>query len=114
FRLPTIRATISSEAEFTLRFDVPWRKIHIAGIRARDDLNSPIAAEDDLRRSPLLNLAIKNLKITVQASWLKKPEATAGTHTSAVIVFEDPEGSVERNLLKSTLFVFGERVTVKK
>ena len=73
-----------------------------------------MAAEADLRQSLLLNPAIQALKIAVRALWIRKLENITGTHTSAVITFEDPDGTVERKLMKLALFVFGEKITVKK
>jgi hypothetical protein len=86
----------------------------LAGIHARDNIGLPIASEEELRRTLLLNPALQTLNITVQPTWLKKPGAITGTHTSAIVAFEDPDGSVERALLKSTLFAFGEAITTKK
>ncbi|EUC54166.1 hypothetical protein RSOL_032160 [Rhizoctonia solani AG-3 Rhs1AP] len=111
---PTICSLVGTEEKPVIRFDVPWRKLHLAGIRARDSPDSPITSEEDLRQTLLLNLAIKYLNLTVQPAWLKKPESIAGTHTSAIIAFEDPDGTIERSLLKTPIFAFGEPITVKK
>ncbi|EUC56822.1 hypothetical protein RSOL_201110, partial [Rhizoctonia solani AG-3 Rhs1AP] len=111
---PSIRLFMGSEDKPVIRFDVPWRKVHLAGIRARDDPDHPIASNEVLRQSLQLNPALQAINITIQPTWLKKPESIVGTHSSAVIAFEDPDGSVERMLLKATLFAFGETVTVKR
>ncbi|CAE6481185.1 unnamed protein product [Rhizoctonia solani] len=37
-----------------------------------------------------------------------------GTHTSARIASEDPDGSIQQSLLKTPVSVFGESITVKK
>ncbi|CUA70596.1 hypothetical protein RSOLAG22IIIB_09016 [Rhizoctonia solani] len=111
---PSIRSLIGSENPPTIRFDVPWRKVHLAGIRVRDHPDQPIASEEELWQTLQLNPALQDLSITVQPTWLKKPESITGTHTSAVIAFEDLDGSVERALLKTTIFAFGKTVTIKK
>ncbi|EUC58955.1 hypothetical protein RSOL_287940, partial [Rhizoctonia solani AG-3 Rhs1AP] len=110
---PSIHSLVGSEDEHIIRFDVPWSKVHLAGILARDCLDLPITSEAELRHTLLLNPALQALSITIQPTWLKKPESITGTHTSAVIGFEDPDGSIKRALLKSTIFAFGETVTVK-
>ncbi|EUC53456.1 hypothetical protein RSOL_001230, partial [Rhizoctonia solani AG-3 Rhs1AP] len=43
----------------TLRFDVPWRRIHLASIRARDHPDQPVASNEELRLTLQLNPAIK-------------------------------------------------------
>ncbi|EUC54981.1 hypothetical protein RSOL_079830, partial [Rhizoctonia solani AG-3 Rhs1AP] len=111
---PSICSLIGSKNKPTIRFDVPWCKVHLAGIRARDSLDLPITSEEELRQTLQRNPAIQALNITVHATWLKKPDNIASTHTSAIIAFEDPDGSIERTLLKSTIFAFGETVTLKK
>ncbi|CUA77644.1 hypothetical protein RSOLAG22IIIB_06696 [Rhizoctonia solani] len=111
---PSIHSLVGTEDPPVICFDVPWRKVHLAGIHARNNTDQPITPVEELRQTLLLNPALLALKITIQPTWLKKPEAISGTHTSAIIAFEDPDGSVERTLLKSTLFAFGEAITVKK
>ncbi|CUA67950.1 E3 ubiquitin-protein ligase listerin [Schizosaccharomyces pombe 972h-] [Rhizoctonia solani] len=111
---PSIHSLVGSVDKPVIRFDVPWRKVHLAGILARESPDLPITSEAELRHTLLLNPALQALNITVQPTWLKKPESITGTHTSAIIAFEDPDGSIERALLKSTIFAFGETVTVKK
>ncbi|EUC58205.1 hypothetical protein RSOL_237850, partial [Rhizoctonia solani AG-3 Rhs1AP] len=88
--------------------------VHLAGIRVREHPDQPITSEEELWQTLQLNPALQALTITIQPTWLKKPENISGTHTSAVIAFEDPDGSVERTLLKTTIFAFGETVTIKK
>ncbi|KEP46380.1 phosphatidylinositol-4-phosphate 5-kinase [Rhizoctonia solani 123E] len=98
----------------TIRFVTPWRKIHLAGIRARNNPGQPVSSEEELRQTLLRNPALQTLNITIQPTWLKKPDNIAGTHTSAIFAFEDPDSTIERALLKSVIFAFGEQVTVKK
>ncbi|EUC59532.1 hypothetical protein RSOL_317110, partial [Rhizoctonia solani AG-3 Rhs1AP] len=111
---PSIHSLVGSEDPPTIRFDTPWRKIHLAGIRVRDHPDQPITSEEELQQTLQLNPALQALNITIKPTWLKKPENISGTHTSAVIAFEDSDGSIERVLLKSTIFAFGETVKVKK
>ncbi|EUC58761.1 hypothetical protein RSOL_275150, partial [Rhizoctonia solani AG-3 Rhs1AP] len=108
-----IRSLVGSEKP-VIRFNTAWRKVHLAGIRVRNSPDLPITSEEDLRHTLQLNPAFQSLNITVQPTWLKKPENITGTHTSAVVAFEDPDGSIERALLKLTIFAFGETVTLKK
>ncbi|CUA74681.1 Protein NLP9 [Rhizoctonia solani] len=111
---PHICSLLGFKDKPVIRFDVPWRRVHLAGIRARNSPDQPIASLEDLCQTLQLNPTFQTLNITVQPTWLKKPEAIVGTHTSAVVAFEDPDGSIERMLLKSTLFAFGKMVTLKK
>ncbi|KDN34738.1 hypothetical protein RSAG8_12180, partial [Rhizoctonia solani AG-8 WAC10335] len=111
---PNIHSLLGSKDKLVIWFDIPWRKIHLAGIRARDSLELPITSEAELRQTLQLNPAFQTLDIAVQPTWLKKPESITGTHTSAVVAFEDKGGSIERALLKLTIFAFGEPVTMKK
>ncbi|EUC60728.1 hypothetical protein RSOL_362090, partial [Rhizoctonia solani AG-3 Rhs1AP] len=111
---PSIQLFVGSNDKPVIHFDVPWCKVHLAGICARDDPDHPVASDEILRQSLQLNPALQAINITIQPTWLKKPESIVGTHSSVVVAFEDPDGSVERMLLKSELFTFGEAVTVKK
>ncbi|CUA68733.1 Putative serine/threonine-protein kinase/receptor R818 [Rhizoctonia solani] len=107
---PSIYSLVCPEDKPHIRFDVPWSKIHLAGILARDRLDLPITSEEELRHTLLLNPALQALNLTVQPTWLKKPENITGTHTSAIIAFEDPDGSIKRTLLKSAIFAFEQYV----
>ncbi|EUC55880.1 hypothetical protein RSOL_142610, partial [Rhizoctonia solani AG-3 Rhs1AP] len=106
---PSIHSLLGSNEQPVFRFDVPWSKIHLAGIHARDSLNLPAASVEELQHT-LLNPAIQALKITVQPTWLKKPGEITSTHTSAVIAFEDPDGSVARTLFKSKIWLLANTV----
>ncbi|KDN41096.1 hypothetical protein RSAG8_07650, partial [Rhizoctonia solani AG-8 WAC10335] len=111
---PAMRSVLGSESRIEFDFDVPWGRVHLANICAREGEDHILASEQDLQESLQYNPAIQSLKITMKARWLKKPEFITGMHTSAIIAFEDPDGTIEHSLLKSKIFAFGELVTMKK
>ena len=63
------------------------------------------------------NPSYKALKITQMPSWVRAPATYQPTQekSSLVVAFEDPDGSIARELIKAKfLFVFGAQATVKK
>ena len=63
------------------------------------------------------NPSYKALKITQMPSWVRAPATYQPSQekSSLVVVFEDPDGSIARDLIKAkSLFVFGAQATVKK
>ncbi|CUA76463.1 Ferric reductase transmembrane component 4 [Rhizoctonia solani] len=75
---------------------------------------TPVASEEDLLATLQLNLVFKDLHLTMRPRWFKKPEAITGLRSFVIITFEDPDGLVERNLLKFTVYAFGEQTAIKK
>ncbi|KAL5637436.1 hypothetical protein ACGC1H_004008 [Rhizoctonia solani] len=94
--------------------DVPWAKLHLANIPVRDSPDSPVYSEKALEKTLRLNPAIKDLHIVSPAKWIRPSDKITGTRTSAVLVFEDPDGSITRQLIKAPIFAFGSPITVKR
>ncbi|CUA66979.1 hypothetical protein RSOLAG22IIIB_02890 [Rhizoctonia solani] len=59
------------------------------------------------------NPALAALPITLQPRWLRHPSKITGPRSSVVFSFEDPDGAIARQLLKTPTYMFGSSVTVK-
>ncbi|KAG8751801.1 hypothetical protein FRC11_008987 [Ceratobasidium sp. 423] len=66
-----------------------------------------------LAESILANPALSTLPLTSPPRWLRHPSQITGIRSSAILSFEDPDGAIIQQLLKTPLFVFGQPVTVK-
>ena len=63
------------------------------------------------------NPSYKALKITQMPSWVRAPATYQPSQekSSLIVAFEDPNGSIARDLIKAkSLFIFGAQATVKK
>ncbi|KDN33186.1 hypothetical protein RSAG8_13723, partial [Rhizoctonia solani AG-8 WAC10335] len=111
--LEDIKRCLGVAKTFKAYLDV-WAKVHIANVPARDSPGSPVYSEKALDETLRLNPAIKDLHIVTPPKWIRPPDKITGTRTSAVLVFEDPDGSIARQLIKAPIFAFGSPITVKR
>ncbi|KAG8695649.1 hypothetical protein FRC08_007636 [Ceratobasidium sp. 394] len=95
--------------------DTPWLKLLVSRILARPEPGSPTFTEAEILASFLhLNPSISALKITRSPRWIRNPASITGVHSSFTFSFENPDGSLARSLAKSSLFVFGAPVHLKR
>ncbi|KAG8684698.1 hypothetical protein FRC08_013534 [Ceratobasidium sp. 394] len=119
----TIDATVQVIQKTLLSFgsapvvdrDTPWSKLLVSRVLARPEPGSPTYTEAEVLASFLhLNLSVSALKITRSPRWIRNPALITGVHSSFTFSFEDPDGSLTRSLAKSSLFVFGTPVHLKR
>ncbi|KAG8702750.1 hypothetical protein FRC08_003261 [Ceratobasidium sp. 394] len=95
--------------------DTPWSKLLVSRVPARLEPSSPTFTEAEILTSFLhLNPSVSALKITRSPRWIRNPASITGVHSSFTFSFEDPDGSLARSLAKSSLFVFGAPVHLKR
>ncbi|KAG9094306.1 hypothetical protein FS749_012742 [Ceratobasidium sp. UAMH 11750] len=95
--------------------DTPWSKLLVSRVPARLEPDSPTLTEAELLTSFLhLNPSVSALKITRSPRWIRNPASITGVHSSFTFSFEDPDGSLARGLAKSSLFIFGVPVHLKR
>lgn len=111
---PAIRLALRLEDSVQVSRDVPWSKLMISSVLARDREGSPTYSEDVVHESLRLNPAFADLAITRPPRWIRRPTSITGAHSSLTFSFEDPDGSTARSLLKTPLFAFGAPVTLKR
>jgi hypothetical protein len=92
------------------RPNVKWSKILINGTPtgdSADECHEALSSE---------NPAYASLLVTQKPSWVRPPSHySAGSSSSLVVAFEDPDGTVIKMLLtEKHLYAFGARVTVKR
>jgi hypothetical protein len=100
------------------RPNVKWSKLLINGtptgvLPDRAHAYSPEECHEALASE---NPYYSSLLVTWKPSWVRPPsQYTAGSSSSLVVAFEDPEGTQAKTLLaEKHLYAFGVRVTVKK
>ncbi|KAF8601304.1 hypothetical protein BDV93DRAFT_558604 [Ceratobasidium sp. AG-I] len=111
---PPLRTALGVPETTVMTIDTPWTKLMVSSVPVRPSPGAPVYSEADIINSFLLNPAVKNLTITRQPRWIRNPSNISGTHSSFAFSFEDPDHTFSRSLLKSSLFMFGSPVTVKK
>lgn len=94
--------------------DIPWSKLMVSSVPARSGPNLPTHNEADVMASFLQNPSIAALKVTRPSRWVRNPASITGAHSSFTFSFEDPDGSIARQLAKYPLFVFGAPVHLKR
>ncbi|KAH7343163.1 hypothetical protein B0J17DRAFT_764394 [Rhizoctonia solani] len=112
--LEDIKRCLGVLESFKTCLDIPWAKVHIANVPARDSPDSPIYPEKALDETLRLNPVIKDLHLVTPPNWIRSSGKITGTRTSAVLVFEDPDGSATWQLIKAPVFAFGSPITVKR
>ena len=101
------------------RTNVKWSKVLINGVPLFGAGPATSPAPSAALHASLVdnNPSYKALKITQMPSWVRAPATYQPTQEklSLVVAFEDPDGSIARDLIKAkSLFVFGVQATVKK
>ncbi|KAG8684655.1 hypothetical protein FRC11_011777, partial [Ceratobasidium sp. 423] len=111
--LNLIRGNFELAFHVPILFDTPRSTLHLTHVPARSQDGSPIFDQSALAESILANPALSTLPLTSPPRWLRHPSQITGIRSSAVLSFEDPDGAIIQQLLKTPLFVFGQPVTVK-
>ncbi|KAG8685518.1 hypothetical protein FRC11_010452 [Ceratobasidium sp. 423] len=111
--LNIIRGNFELAFHVPILFDTPRSTLHLTHVPARAQDGSPIFDQSALAESILANPALSTLPLTSPPRWLRHPSKITGIRSSAVLTFEDPDGAIIQQLLKTPLFVFGQPVTVK-
>jgi hypothetical protein len=97
-------------------FNGRWTKLVIGNVLVRhwDSPNqfSPAELMEELRFSNAT--AFENLRVTQEPRFVLPEERIAGSHSSISLAFEDPDGSIGKKLLRTTIFMFGNKTTVRE
>ena len=101
------------------RTNVKWSKVLINGVPLFGAGPATSPSPSAALHASLVdnNPSYKALKITQMPSWVQAPATYQPTQekSSLVVAFEDPNGSIAKDLIKAkSLFVFGAQATVKK
>ncbi|KAI0298912.1 hypothetical protein BC826DRAFT_997319 [Russula brevipes] len=98
--------------------NVKWSKILINGTPTGvlPDRANAYSADECHEALSSENPTYASLLVTQKPSWVRPPsQYTAGSSSSLVAAFEDPDGTVIKTLLtEKHLYAFGARVTVKR
>jgi hypothetical protein len=101
-----------------IRPNVKWSKILINGIPTgvlsnRDEAYSPDECHEALVNE---NPSYATLLVTQKPNWVRPPASyTAGSSSSLVVAFEDPDGNKAKTMLADRhLYAFGARALVKR
>ena len=113
------RLSVPGASRILARANVKWSKVLINGVLLYGAGPATSPAPSAALHALLVdnNPAYKALKITQMPSWVRAPATYQPTQekSSLVVAFEDPDGSIARDLIKAkSLFVFGAQATVKK
>ena len=97
-------------APVTARANVKWSKILINSVPVGImDNRGPWTPDECHRSLSAHNPSYYALKVTQKPSWVRPPSTlTIGSHSSLVMAFEDPDGTIKRTLLSSKhLYIHG-------
>jgi len=114
------RLPLPGPSHMSVRANVKWSKILVNGVPLRSAPNSETGVTPSAALHAQLtehNPSYAALKITQMPSWVRAPSTylPSAVTSSLVVAFEDPDGSIARNLIKAkSLFVFGAQAVVRK
>jgi len=114
------RLNTPEPSRLVARANVKWSKILINGVPLFAAGPAPGPASSAACHASLVehNPAYKALRVTQMPSWVRAPatyNSAAKDKSSLVVAFEDPDGSLARDLIKGrSLFVFGAQAVVRK
>ncbi|KAG8681312.1 hypothetical protein FRC11_001275, partial [Ceratobasidium sp. 423] len=104
---PDIRNALGLAESVVMSIDKRWTKLLVSSVPARLSKDAPVFSEADAATSLARNPAMSNIVTPRQPRWIRHPSKITGAHSSIVLTVEDPDGSVARRLLKTSLFIFG-------
>ena len=102
------------------RANVKWSKVLINGVPLYGAGSATGPASSAALHASLVdnNPSYQALRVTQMPSWVRAPATYSSSEkskSSLVVAFEDPDGSIARDLIKGrSLFIFGAQATVKK
>ncbi|EUC61807.1 hypothetical protein RSOL_407560 [Rhizoctonia solani AG-3 Rhs1AP] len=108
-----IRGSFELSHDVPILFDTIWSTLHLANVPTRLYESAPVFEQAKILETLRNNSALAALPITLQPRWLRHPSKITGPRSSVVFSFEDPDGAIARQLLKTPTFMFGQPVTVK-
>jgi hypothetical protein len=97
--------------------NVKWSKLLINGLpTGTSDTQGPYTPEECHQSLAANNPAYATLPVMQKPSWVRAPLSyTAGSSSSLVVAFKDPDGSRLKSLLVARhLFAFSTRATIRK
>jgi len=114
------RLPLPGPSRMLARANVKWSKILVNGVPLRSAPHSEMGVTPSAALHAQLtehNPSYAALKITQMPSWVRAPSTylPSAVTSSLVVAFEDPDGSIARNLIKAkSLFAFGAQAVVRK
>ncbi|KAF8600835.1 hypothetical protein BDV93DRAFT_525103 [Ceratobasidium sp. AG-I] len=112
--LAPIRSALSIDPAIPISRVVNWSKVLISSVPTRDLPGSPTFSEEAVTAALAANPPFSALSVMRAPRWVRNPASITKPTSSITISFEDPDGSVSRNLLKTCLFAFGAPLTIKR
>ncbi|KAG8794963.1 hypothetical protein FRC12_019534 [Ceratobasidium sp. 428] len=98
-----------------LSADVPWSKIMITHVPTGFGEEAGVFPDHQVVQSFLeSNEWAKKLRFGQQPRWLKRPDTINKPLSSVVLSFEDPDGSIIREVLRKPVFMFSTLVRTKR
>jgi hypothetical protein len=111
---PAIKSAMGLCDDQVISRDLPWSKVTLRAVYARDMPNSNVYTNEELLASLMANPVMNKVKITQPPRWVRRPEDIDGFKSSISFAFEDPDGQMIKLLLKTQLFMFGSPVRAKR
>ncbi|KAG8729941.1 hypothetical protein FRC11_007702, partial [Ceratobasidium sp. 423] len=111
---PGIRNALGLAGSVVMSIEKRWTKLLVSSVPARFSKDAPVFSEADVATSLARNPAMSSIATPRQPRWIRHPSKITGAHSSIVLTVEDPDGSVARRLLRTSLFIFGAPVTVNR
>ena len=112
--LPSIREALDLDPDHTISRDTRWSKVVLAGVLAREVPDGPVFSNEDLLDSLSDMPIVSKLTVTQPPSWIRPSDQIQGLKSSVTFAFEDPDGSLIKEVLKTQFFMFGAPVPTKR
>ncbi|KDN34162.1 hypothetical protein RSAG8_12754, partial [Rhizoctonia solani AG-8 WAC10335] len=108
-----IQGSLELSHHVPILFDTTWSTLHLANVPTHLHESALVFDQAEVVVTLQNNPALAALPITLQPRWLRHPSKITGPRSSVVFSFEDPDGAIAQQLLKTLTFMFGQPVTVK-
>ncbi|KAF8595437.1 hypothetical protein BDV93DRAFT_575327 [Ceratobasidium sp. AG-I] len=112
--LASIRSALHIDPNVPISRVVRWSKMLISSVPTRNLPDLPTFSEEAVAAALAANPPFSALSIMRAPCWVCNPASITKPTSSITISFEDPDGTVSRNLLKTHLFAFGALLTIKR
>jgi hypothetical protein len=111
---PAIKSAMGISENQVISRDTPWSKVTLRAVYARDAPSSNVYSNEELSAALMANPVMSKIKITQPPRWVRRPEDIDGFKSSISFAFEDPDGQLIKQILKTQLFMFGSPVRAKR
>jgi hypothetical protein len=106
--------TVCQGKRVVSNWDVWWSRVAVHRVLTGLNEQGRLLSPDKILQNLSTNECIRKLRIMRKPDWVCKPEEITGMHSSISFSFQDPSGSIVKQLVKQPIFMFGDLCSVKE